>query len=93
MLCQVDWLKYQEIISLLIANELYVNYQDSSGLFVLGIASREGHTKLVEYLLKSRRVSIDQQDKDGVTSLMEASAGGHILVARLLSWPTFVPSS
>ena len=34
--------------------------------------------------MKSPKVKIDEQDKDGVSSLMLASAGRYVLISRLL---------
>lgn len=84
LLSQVNWLEYKNILSTLLQNGLDINHKDSSGSFALGIASKEGHTKLVEFLLKSRRANINQQDKDGVSSLMEACAGGYVAITHLL---------
>ena len=77
LLSQIDLLKYQEILSILFAHGLDVNYRDNSGSFALGIACREGHTKLVEYLLNLETVNVNQLDINGVSSLMEATAGGN----------------
>ena len=63
---------------------LDINHKDRGGSFALSIASREGHTKLFELLLKSRRAKVNQQDNDGISSLMYASSGGYMLITRLL---------
>ena len=84
LICLVDWLKYEKIILQLIKVGLDINHKDDSGTFALLIASREGHTKLVECLLDSGRAYINQQDRDGESSLMMASAGGFTSICHLL---------
>ena len=84
LLCQVDWSQTEEILSILLDKGLDVNYKDRSGSFALGIASSEGHTKLVEYLLRSGQAKVNQQDEEGVSSLMQATAGGFTKICHLL---------
>ena len=84
LLCQVEWSENEKILSLLVQKGLDVNHKDRSGSFALGIASREGHTKLVECLLKSRKANVNQQDNDGISSLMYASSGGYMPISRQL---------
>ncbi len=84
LLCQVGWSGNEKILSMLMGKGLDVNHKDSLGTFVLGIASREGHTKLVEWLLNLKRAKVNQQDNDGVSSLMEACAGGYVPIYNLL---------
>ncbi len=81
LLCQVDWSKYQEIITLLLKEGLDPNHQDNneSGSFALNIASSDGHSSLVKLLL-TFGANVDQQDKQGVSSLMKACGEGHVEV-------------
>ena len=84
LLCHVNWVKYSSILLLLIKSGLDVNHRDSSGLFALSIASREGHANLVSLLLKSR-ANANLQDKEGISSLMMATVSGHREICCLLS--------
>ena len=84
LLNQVRWSETKAILSLLIDNGLDINHRDTSGSFALSIASREGHTDLVEFLLKTRKADVNQQNKEGLSSLMEASAEGYVQICRLL---------
>ena len=83
VLKQVNWIKYSNIISMLIDNGLNINYQDGSGSCALSIASAKGHAELVQLLLKSK-ADVNLQDKEGMTSLMEASTSGRVDICRLL---------
>ena len=83
MLKQVNWMKYANIISVLIDSGFDINHQDGSGSCALSIASAKGHAKLVQLLLKSK-ADVNLQDKEGMTSLMEASTSGHVDICRLL---------
>ena len=83
VLKQVNFVKYANIISVLIDNGFDINHQDGSGSCALSIASAEGHTKLVQLLLKSK-ADVNLQDKEGMTSLMEASTSGCVDICRLL---------
>ncbi len=51
--------------------------RESTGLFALSLASCKGNTAIVDLLLK-KGASVDLQDSEGVTSLMQASYCGHI---------------
>ena len=81
MLEQVNWIKYANIISVLIDNGLDINHQDGSGSCALSIASAKGYAKLVQLLLKSK-ADVNLQDKKGMTSLMEASTSGRMDICR-----------
>ena len=77
LLCHVNWLKYSRIVSTLIEHGLDINHQDISGSFALGIASSEGQSDLVTLLLNSGKADVNLQNKEGMSSLMEASSNGH----------------
>ena len=84
LLSEVGWSKNEKILFVLMEKGLDINHKDRLGSFALSIASREGHIELVEWLLKYGRAKVNQQDKNGVSSLMEASAGGCMHISRLL---------
>ena len=47
-------------------------------------AARWGHLDIVEYLLVSGKVNVDERDRRGVTSLMHATLHRHVDAAALL---------
>ena len=79
-----DWTQCQKILSLLTSKGLDINHRDKSKSFALGLASRDGHVKLVEWILETGEANVNLEGEDGVTSLMEASASGQTQIAQLL---------
>jgi ankyrin repeat protein len=67
--------------------EEFINAVDGAGDSALLLASREGHTRVVELLLETNAASLDLQNRAGLTALHAAASGGHerIVLALLES--------
>jgi ankyrin repeat protein len=52
--------------------------------FFMTIKSFNGHKEIVKMLLQEKNIEINQQDRDGSTALIEASAKGHKEIVQLL---------
>jgi ankyrin repeat protein len=59
------------------------NLKSEAGSTALCFASSDGHTEVVDLLLKAN-ADPNTQCSDGLTALMNASHGGHVKAARLL---------
>ena len=76
---------YKVVLSFLIEKGLNVDHQDCNGTFALEIASSEANACLVK-LLKSG-ANVNEQNEDGYSSLMRASAtGDDSVVSTLLQY-------
>lgn len=63
--------------------ELDIDQQDSAGATVLMLASQEGHTEMVRFLL-NKGAQVNLQKRNGMSALMLASKRGHTGVVSLL---------
>ena len=63
---------------------LDLTWQDREGMTALMIASREGHTEIVQMLLERTEIDVNLQDEDGMTALMNASWYGRTEIVNLI---------
>lgn len=54
------------------------------GLTALMLASLQGHTEVVRFLIDSKKVDVNAKDVSGTTSLMAAAKRGHVEILKLL---------
>ena len=79
---------YSDVVELLTQKMATLNRASSMGLDLGGsalhMAAQGGHRDLAEQLLRRRNISVNYQDKDGLSPLMMAVSHGHEAVVRLL---------
>ena len=73
-----------EVIKMLIELEFDMNTEGKNGWTALMYASRDGHTEIVELLLRVEGIDFNAKDKNGYTALMSASYNGHTEIVELL---------
>lgn len=71
------------IVKSLIERGNSVDSSDADGSTLLMLASREGHTRVVEYLI-GQKAAVNRRNKFGDTALMAACIKGKLEVAKLL---------
>lgn len=71
------------LLSELVENGAYMEYQDEWGESLLAVASRGGHVEVVEYLIQ-RGALLDSKSLFGFAPLHLAAGKGHVDVVRVL---------
>ena len=77
-----------EIVKLLLEKhgnkDGYLDEASDEGITALISAASEGHVEVVQLLVDTKKVNVNQKDKDGTNALMAASARGHNKVVDIL---------
>ncbi|MBV8801725.1 MAG: ankyrin repeat domain-containing protein, partial [Gammaproteobacteria bacterium] len=73
-----------ELLNILLEAEADINLLDYKENGILNWAVINGHVKVVEVLLKQKRINLNQQNREGLSPLMEASIKGDLHMVNIL---------
>lgn len=82
--CTRWWRLYDPQIERLIKNFVDVNSADYDNRTALHLAASNGKLNVLEYLCKSKSISMDPEDRVGGTPLQDAINHGHAVVQKFL---------
>lgn len=69
------------------SNSKNLIFQDSQGMTVLHFAAQKSNLKIINMLVETRKIRLDEQDNGGWTALMWSAEGMRLSIAEcLLKW-------
>ncbi|CAB3981509.1 histone-lysine N-methyltransferase EHMT2-like isoform X4, partial [Paramuricea clavata] len=76
-----------QVVKYLISQDVNLNLKDSQGMTVLHVAAQKSNLEIINLLMDTRKMSVNEQDSGGWTALMWTAEGKRTDVAKcLLKW-------